>query len=225
MAMVSEEARKAAERLREAHRRAEDTDTDAEGNPVIVEFCQECDDDWPCDASYVTGAVLDLTAEIRRLQRILLIDVAGATACLTGEPITSNPYKQPGEDWHLWRAGWERVEYKALATEMACYIDATKEIVYRVTLESDDKPSSPEIAQANRLLARWDAMRDGRAYLIDNRIGPNFGKPIMDNYVGPEDGRPTLPVCQECDQSIHLDERMVSNDNGDWHADCANAPR
>lgn len=125
------------------------------------------------------GAQRDrLQQETQRLRRILLIDGAGATACLTGEPITSNPYQQPGEDWHLWRGGWERIEYKALATEMAHYIDATKEIVSMVTRESDAKPPSSEIGQANRLLARWDAMREGRAYLIDNRIGSNFGKPI-----------------------------------------------
>lgn len=49
--------------------------------------------------------------------------------------------------------------------------------------------------------------------------------PLIDNYVGPSDGRPVLPICRECDQSIHLDEQMASNDDGDWHADCANAPR
>lgn len=105
--------------------------------------------------------------EARRLQRILLIDGAGATACLTGEPFTSNPYEQPSEDWHVWRQGWERIEYKAMATEMACYIDTTKPLVSMVTLESDDKPPSPEIAQANRLLARWDALKDGRSYSIE----------------------------------------------------------
>lgn len=212
------------------------TDIDHEQSITGSAYCGGCGQDWPCQHER-------LRSEVRRLQRILLIDGAGATACLTGEPITSNPYQQPSEDWHLWRGGWERVEYKTLATEMACYIDATKELIYMVTRESDDKPPSPEIAQANRLLARWDAMRDGRAYVIDNRIGPNFGKPIRDdlfadfrrrtnfgkpimgNYVGPAAGRPTLPVCQECDQSIHLDEPMVSNDDGDWHTDCANAPR
>lgn len=65
---ISAESKAAAERLADAHRRAEDTDTDAEGNRVIVEFCQECDDDWPCDESYVAGALLDIVAEARPVE-------------------------------------------------------------------------------------------------------------------------------------------------------------
>jgi hypothetical protein len=103
-------------------------------------------------------------AEANRLRQILLIDGGGATACLTNQPITANPYPKPSEDWHLWRQGWERVEYKALATEMAHWIDIVKPLVLRVTLEDDNKPPSPEIARANELLARWDALRDGREY-------------------------------------------------------------
>jgi hypothetical protein len=67
---ISTEARTAAERLLDTHRRAEDTDTDAEGNRVIVEFCQECDDDWPCDESYVAEALLDAAAAREAVERV-----------------------------------------------------------------------------------------------------------------------------------------------------------
>jgi hypothetical protein len=31
--------------------------------------------------------------------------------------------------------------------------------------------------------------------------------------------------CQECGKAIYAHERMTRNDDGFWHADCANAPR
>lgn len=67
-------------------------------------------------------------------------------------------------------------------------------------------------------------IQEDESPLIDNRIGPNFGSPVTDNYVGPEEGRPTLPRCHECGNAIFPYEPMASSDDGDWHADCANAP-
>lgn len=46
-----------------------------------------------------------------------------------------------------------------LVDEMGQYIEATRGLLYMVTLEDDNKPPSPEIAQANHLLARWDAIK------------------------------------------------------------------
>lgn len=54
--------RQAAERLLDAHRLTEDTDTDAQGDRVIVQFCQSCDNDWPCDTSLVAEGLLEFAA-------------------------------------------------------------------------------------------------------------------------------------------------------------------
>jgi hypothetical protein len=50
--------------------------------------------------------------------------------------------------------------------------------------------------------------------LIDNRIGPNFGKPIDDN----------LPRCEKCGHAVYPYEQGARIADGYWHDDCANAP-
>ncbi len=65
MRKILDSERVAAERLLDHHRLAEDTDTDAEGNRVIVEFCSDCDNDWPCDTSIVAETVMEFYRSTR----------------------------------------------------------------------------------------------------------------------------------------------------------------
>ena len=55
--------------LRERHSVAEDTDTDADGNLVYVQFCGWDDsDDWPCEAAELIAALEASRAECARLR-------------------------------------------------------------------------------------------------------------------------------------------------------------
>lgn len=50
----------------------------------------------------------------------------------------------------------------------------------------------PSECDAHSLIFEYLGRPPDAAPLIDNRIGPNFGKPAVNNDVRPEDGRPTL---------------------------------
>ncbi len=65
----------------------------------------------------------------------------------------------------------------SLLYDMGRYIEATKELICMVTMESDDKPPSPEIARANHLLARWDQMQ--ARLLLSSATSP-CGVPLCD---------------------------------------------
>lgn len=81
--------------LRERHSVAEDTDTDADGNLVYVQFCGWDDsDDWPCETAQLIAALEASRAECARLEdaidaadklaRFVAIGMRPATDCGEG---------------------------------------------------------------------------------------------------------------------------------------------